>query len=98
LLSTFRILYSIRSMNRGVNLGLIDAIPLKACNDSSPSEKYNDDPFFQNILKQSQSKFPAKNLLYHGVVSPRSVANFANAPIIPTSLHKSAASESFKNL
>ena len=54
-----------------MELGLVQSIPMMRREEHSPSERYNDDPFFQEILKESKSRFPAKTLLGHSFVSPR---------------------------
>ena len=60
-----------RSMKKGLDLGIVETVPIIENMQQSPSDTYDNDPFFQDILKESKSKFPARNLLGMGILSPR---------------------------
>ena len=65
-------------MRKGLELGIVESMPVIQDKDVAPSNRYNDDPFFQEILKESKSKFPAKTLLGVGIVSPRYAVDSRN--------------------
>ncbi len=50
-------------MRKGLVLGLVETIPVVQTGGSSPDGRYDEDAFFQQILKESKSKFPARNLV-----------------------------------
>ena len=64
-------------MVRGLHLGLMDTMRQVASEQQSPSERYNDDAFFQAMLKECRSKFPAMNLYGQAIVSPRYISKTA---------------------
>ncbi len=58
-------------MLKGLHLGLVENVRKLADEQLSPSERYNDDTFFQAMVKECRSKFPAMNLYGQAIVSPR---------------------------
>ena len=51
-----------------MKLGMIEEVPTARNAKIPPAEQYNDDPMFKNMIKESNSKFPARNLLGVGIL------------------------------
>jgi len=68
-----------RSLKKGIALGIVESVPILKNPYIPAGERYNDDEFFQGILEESKSKFPAKSLLGLSIpMSPRFLAKANN--------------------